>query len=120
MNNNSYYYNQRQVYSIYILLLFIVIPFFIKDYIEDSTYIEYINYCSERQEYSMVVFDSIKSDSPLSWWKEDWHSYPPQYDKYIDRERWWSDLAFEVNGLMGMGMLSFRIKEAVYQTCLDV
>ena len=120
MSNSNYYYSQRKVYSIYILLIFIVIPFFTKDYIEDNNYIELMNYCSEREEYSMVVFDSIRKDKPLGWWKRDWYEYPYHYERYMDRVRWWDDLTFEVNGLISMGMLSFRIKEAVYETCLDV
>ena len=120
MNKYNKYYIQRKVYSIYILILFLVIPFFIKDFIEDNNYKKVINYCNNRAHYSMFVFDSIRHNKPLGWFKDDWYLYPQDYNHYEERMRWWDNLRFEVNGLISMGMLSFRIKEAIYETCISV
>ena len=93
-------------------------PFYIKDTIDNYKYINIINYCEERTRHSMAVFDSLKRQVPLDWEKSDWALHPKKYSELSDRLSWWNELTFEVSGLMRTGMLSFRIEEAVYQTCL--
>ena len=77
------------------------------------------DYCKGRGFLAMEIARSIDVGLPLDNINLAWLNVPKTYQEKIDRQFWVFTLKQEVDELISEGVLTSRIKDRVYQTCMN-
>ena len=76
-------------------------------------------YCQERTRLGMHIYDSIRDGKMLSEVTVPWKTEAPSPLVALYRKAWLEYLKAEVDYLILKGYLSMRVKERLYQQCLE-